>query len=633
MHAPLSNATDRHEQLQQPPDTHPYLKRQLIAYLGNKRRLLPFFGRVFAELTESAAQGSRPHFLDPFAGSGAVSRLARLMGLQVAANDWELYSYILNAAFLGIERRDLPTLFRRHGGIAALLSELNALYDRDDPPPVPYISSHYAPASTDRADYRWERLFYTRENALFIDRVRQRIEDLYPEIDADGLAATAGPGSRTAGLQRGAGESRDAVRAAEKTLLIALLLVEASTHANTSGVFKAYHKGFGGHSRDALKRILGRMELEIPELVDGAAGRATVRAMDAAEFLARHSGDIIYLDPPYNSHQYGSNYFMLNTIARWDRPAVPDVRGPDGRLAEKAGIRPDWRRTRSDFCYGAHALQAFEALLDRADGRHLVLSYNTEGIVPLEALLDLLEGHGRVRMFGRDYVKYRGGKQSLHRHTRNTEFLVVVTRHERSHPRDRQEVQRFLRRRRLEGLLDRPHNPARLAEVFRSDGRYLRLAEHEEHASAGSAGSPSAATASEQEANRAAGGLSLRLEDGYRPVIGEGSLEEQGDAALTRLEESLDYTACHTRQEEVLVIADVLGKDAWAPRDRRRLVENLLKALRKFAYRKYEKLFRETAEELMSMAGEAPELFPGLAEGIEALYDLFRRRNGGNHAG
>ena len=24
--------------------------------------------------------------------------------------------------------------------------------------------------------------------------------------------------------------------------------------------------------------------------------------------------DLVYLDPPYNQHPYGSNYFMLNTI-------------------------------------------------------------------------------------------------------------------------------------------------------------------------------------------------------------------------------------------------------------------------------------------------------------------------------
>ncbi|MFW5728356.1 MAG: DNA adenine methylase [Spirochaetota bacterium] len=629
MHAPLSNATRPGRRLQEAPEDHPYLKRQLIAYLGNKRRLLPFFGRVFAELADTPDATVPPRFVDPFAGSGAVSRLAKLMGFHVAANDWELYSYILNAAYLGVDRRDLPALFRRHGGIAALLSELNALYDLGTPPPVPYITTHYAPAATEDADYRWERLFYTRENALFIDRVRERIEVLYPEIDADGLVSWSHAAS-PAVAAAGRGSRADCSNAAtEKVLLIALLLVEASTHANTSGVFKAYHKGFGGHGRDALRRILGRMELEMPELIDGAADRAIVRSMDAAAFLASHSGDIIYLDPPYNSHQYGSNYFMLNTIARWDRPTVPDRRGPDGRFSEKAGIRRDWKRTRSDFCSRGLALNAFETLLDRADGRHLVLSYNTEGIVPLEELLDLLERHGRVRMFGRDYVKYRGGKQSLHRHTRNTEFLVVVTRDEGARPRDRREVQRFLRRRRVEALLGQPHNPARLEEMFRRDGGTLRIP--------ASAGSESEARAAARAGRVLSAGvnveLGLRLEEGHRPVVAEGDLSGLSEAVLEWLESTLGYTACGTRQEEVLVIAEVLRGDAQDPRERRRLVAKLLKALRKFAYRKYEETFLETRGKLIDLARREPERFPGLMEGIESLYDLLRRRKGGGHAG
>jgi adenine-specific DNA-methyltransferase len=33
------------------------------------------------------------------------------------------------------------------------------------------------------------------------------------------------------------------------------LLYGAATHVNTSGVFKACHKGFGGHGRDAQVRL------------------------------------------------------------------------------------------------------------------------------------------------------------------------------------------------------------------------------------------------------------------------------------------------------------------------------------------------------------------------------------------
>ena len=49
--------------------------------------------------------------------------------------------------------------------------------------------------------------------------------------------------------------------------------------------------------------------------------------------------DIIYLDPPYNQHPYGSNYHVLNSIALWDKPDFPEkiTRGT------KSAIRLDWR--------------------------------------------------------------------------------------------------------------------------------------------------------------------------------------------------------------------------------------------------------------------------------------------------
>ena len=83
---------------------HPYLSRQIIAYIGNKRRLLPLIREAVARCS---VQGSEaPTFLDLFSGSGVVSRLARLSGFRVVSNDWEYYSYVINRAFLGIEKKD-----------------------------------------------------------------------------------------------------------------------------------------------------------------------------------------------------------------------------------------------------------------------------------------------------------------------------------------------------------------------------------------------------------------------------------------------------------------------------------------------------------------------------------------------
>ena len=133
---------------------HPSLSHQLIAYIGNKRRLLPLIARALRacesrlQSQDGTATPAKPVFVDFFAGSGAVSRLAKLLGYHVIANDWEEYSWILNEAFLTIGEEDLGGLFTKYGGIDTLLSLLNSL---ETPAPEDcLISRWYAPASTEK---------------------------------------------------------------------------------------------------------------------------------------------------------------------------------------------------------------------------------------------------------------------------------------------------------------------------------------------------------------------------------------------------------------------------------------------------------------------------------------------------
>jgi adenine-specific DNA-methyltransferase len=43
-----------------------------------------------------------------------------------------------------------------------------------------------------------------------------------------------------------------------------------------------------------------------------------VYQQNANELIMKIFGDILYLDPPYNEREYGANYHLLNTIARYD---------------------------------------------------------------------------------------------------------------------------------------------------------------------------------------------------------------------------------------------------------------------------------------------------------------------------
>ena len=552
------------------PD-HPYLRKHLIAYIGNKRSQLDRLHRAFSSL-ESRRRINV--FLDPFAGSGAVARLARTMGYRVLANDWEFYSYVLNFCHLCIRPRELPGLLVEKGGVEETFRILNTL--SEVPEGDRYISRFYAPADTTRADYRTERLFYTAENARKIDAVRNRIEGWYPGFDSTGPRCT------------------------EKMLLLSSLLYECATHTNTSGVFKAYHKGFGGHSRDALKRITAGIELEIPVLHDSEQD-SVVSCVDARQFAASHPADLCYLDPPYNQHQYGSNYHMLNTIALWDRPPVDDARSPDGTLRQKAGIRRDWVRTRSPFCRRETALKALHDLLEDVDAPLIVLSYNTEGVISLDDLMGELEKHGGIELFSNDYVKYRGGKQSIRREVHNMEMLVIVDRGHTTDGKQKHDVERHLREREIRMLLKQSFDPQRIEAVFRHDPEAIYFA-------------------SENDAE-----FRLAMMHLYRFKGLPESLCRLSDTELDQLRVKLVECICVDRQEELRVVVSVL-RTRLSEAERRWYSRRALWLLRKFAFRKYRDQFWAELIWLKQLTEMEPSLFGRLCEGLAELERLARLR-------
>ncbi len=546
---------------------HPYLARQLIAYIGNKRALLPFLHEVFSALADP--RGRAFTFLDPFAGSGAVSRLARMMGFSVASNDWEPYAYAINCCHIALSPSEVSRLFQSRSGLDGALAELNSL-------PLPpaeeqYIARHYAPRKTETADWMTERLFYTTENALRLDAMRQRIEEMYP----------------------GSPEEPDARR--RKATLLAPLLYEAATHTNTSGVFKACHRGFGGHGRDALKRIMAPIRLEPPVLVESSRA-STVACEDAVTFLKARTADLCYLDPPYATHQYGSNYFMLNSIALWDRPPVSQERGPDGRLVHKAGIRRDWTRTRSAFCYPSSALGAMREVVGAADCRFLVVSYSDEGLIGLEELCDLLSEAGSLSVRSTTYVKYPGGKQSMERRTSNIELALVVDR--RGRP-SAGRTSRILREVGAMRLFARAFDPRRVRGAFRTEPGGIVLE---------------------------TGGVSFhlpmhhhwRFAPGVRPPAFSSPSEADRFIELLASCELANVT------EEIGVLVDAARAEKDA-REKGRLLREILRLFNKLAHRKYAAEFAEVRQNLERFADELADPQPFRRGLSRVLVTAFKR--------
>ncbi len=402
-----------------------FVENHLIAYIGNKRRLLSLIKKAIENTGIIPSKKRAVKFLDLFSGTGVVSRLAKYMGFEVTSNDWEYYSYIINKTFLTNGTELVQNGFKELGGIESAIEVLNSLDEPRDKDR--YISVNYCPQNDYQPDTDNERMFYTNFNGKKIDAIRAKIAEWhFNNLICDN----------------------------ENDLLVAILLYEASTRSNTSGVFKGFHKGFGGANGDALGRILKRVELTKPVLIDGPKSRVyNEDALTLACQLKNEQFDIVYLDPPYNQHQYGSNYHLLNTIALNDKPPVNKNVMIEGKKINKSAIRKDWIKTKSNFCYKKSALEDFKKLIRNINAKNILISYSTDGIIDFNDMLSVLSEKGKLDITLSEYVKFRGGKQAITTTVNNIEFVLSVDTKQRGSIKDIERVKKILGLNKIEIML------------------------------------------------------------------------------------------------------------------------------------------------------------------------------------
>ena len=200
------------------------------------------------------------------------------------------------------------------------------------------------------------------------------------------------------------------------------LLAEASVHTNTAGVFKGFYKNketglgqFGGKGKNALERILGNIELQLPvfsvyncesEVVSGDANKV-VKNMPLV--------DVVYIDPPYNQHPYGSNYFMLNIISDYKRPE---------KISHVSGIPEDWNR--SSYNKQHKVKEAFEDLIKSVRGKYILVSYNSESFLSKQEIEKILSDFGNVSVLEKQYNTYRGSRNLKERNIYVYEYLFIL---------------------------------------------------------------------------------------------------------------------------------------------------------------------------------------------------------------
>ena len=189
----------------------------------------------------------------------------------------------------------------------------------------------------------------------------------------------------------------------EEMFLKASLLVKLDKVANTSCVYGAYLKKF---KKSALK------VLSLEPLHMNTSNNENVVHNDDILNL-KLTTDIVYLDPPYNTRQYSNNYSQLNYILKYDDSI--EIKG-------KTGLIKEWNR--SLFCSRKSIQESLNKTLENIKSNYLLFSYNNEGLLSKEDLINSFKKHYKnVTLYEKDYKKFKAQKSVIKKKV--VEYLFI----------------------------------------------------------------------------------------------------------------------------------------------------------------------------------------------------------------
>lgn len=296
-----------------------------MRYIGSKERLL---NKIDDLITEKCIDLETNTFCDLFAGTGCVGRFFKTK-FRIISNDYLFFSYCLNVANVKINA--IP----KFAGLNDLLKGEDVFtYLENSSIPLNvsnnfYITKTYSPYENN------QRMYLTIENAKRVDFIRSKIQDWYQEKRL----------------------TQD-----EYYYLIACLVSSVPSYSNVTGTYGAFLKYWD-------KRCLKPYHMDRINPINNHVNNIVFND-DSNHLIKEISGDILYLDPPYNSREYISNYHLLETIALNDSPEVHGI----------TGTRP-FKSKKSNYSIKKKCFESFDELIKTAKFKYIIFSYNSEGIL------------------------------------------------------------------------------------------------------------------------------------------------------------------------------------------------------------------------------------------------------------
>lgn len=337
-----------------------------MRFIGSKRNLLDNIDKVL----ENHLDGTEKVFVDLFGGSNVVGEYFSDR-YQVISNDIMYFSFVMARGSLGISSH--PTFEGlKNLGVKDPLKYLTSVDLKEYK--GGYVTENFSPVGSA------QRMYFTEENSKRIDYIRDKIEEW---------------------------NKNKIISKNEYFYLLNSLLQAIPSISNITGTYGAYLKKW---DKRAFKNLL----LEEVGNLDKHKYINEEYNVDSIELIKSLKGvDIVYIDPPYNTRQYPSNYHILENIAYWNKPKLTGVTGKFNLDNEK-----------SDFASKRKAKEAMNKLLSHTNAKHVLISYSTDGIIDKDELIHMIEKYAKGNKVEVNEIEYRKYKSKIYNNKAVYELLI-----------------------------------------------------------------------------------------------------------------------------------------------------------------------------------------------------------------
>lgn len=197
----------------------------------------------------------------------------------------------------------------------------------------------------------------------------------------------------------------------ERAILLTSLVYAMDKVANTVGHYDAYRRIMDTTAPIVFKK---------PNIFNGTS-KAKLYQEDANQLVRHITADLVYIDTPYNSRQYGDVYHVLENIVDWQKPELYGV-----------AMKPkDRSKTKSDYSTSKAPL-AFDDLIQHISSKYILVSYNnmahkgtgrSNAKISNDEIMKILSKRGHVVRYELPFQAYTTGKTTL---TNHKEYLYLV---------------------------------------------------------------------------------------------------------------------------------------------------------------------------------------------------------------